>query len=214
MSIHHRGARLLAAVAVVVATLATGAGGASAGREDPPGHGDANHCFTDLGVDFNEVLGYREQIVNRYCLEATAGEHWRPMALWIVSPTNDSFPEGYVPSAPTPLEDLVAKLVEVRVVIDGGTRHERTFTFPASKVVRTDVTFDRLEPGAPPLPTLIAAPRMRPLPVGEHTREVIWVLSDQHCDGLAPIAEENCLPAGEVSFFPRPLIVTPPATGS
>lgn len=47
--------------------------------------------------------------------------------------------------------------------------------------------------------------------VGEHTFEPILVLSAQHCDGFGTDPELQCLPAGEVSFFERPLNITPPA---
>ena len=51
----------VAAVVVLAASLAVGAGGASAGRVDPPGHRDANQCFWPSGVDVNELFGVPEQ---------------------------------------------------------------------------------------------------------------------------------------------------------
>jgi hypothetical protein len=51
---------------------------------------------------------------------------------------------------------------------------------------------------------------MRPLRAGEHTVEVIWVLRAMHCDGFTDDADYSCLPAGEVSFGPRPFTVTQP----
>jgi hypothetical protein len=46
--------------------------------------------------------------------------------------------------------------------------------------------------------------------VGKHTRELIWVLSAQHCDGFGTSVDDNCLPSGDVSFGAAPFIVTTP----
>ena len=78
--------------------------------------------------------------------------------------------------------------------------------------MRTDVTFDQLDPGGPPLSMAVTMPRMEPLSVGAHTYEVTWVLSAQHCDGLGAVVEDNCLPAGEVGIDGGPLVVTGPRT--
>jgi hypothetical protein len=204
-------ARFAAAFVTLGTSLALGAQPAAAGgRLDPPGHRDANHCANGAGTDVNALFGVSEQILNPYCRSATSGEHWRPSGIWVVSPTNDSFPAGYVAAGATPIDDFVSKLAAVKVVIDGGTRQERTLVFGPQEVLRTDVTFDRLEPGAPEWPMAVTLPRMAPLSRGEHTREVIWVFSAEHCDGLAPNRDENCLPAGETSFGVRPLTVTTP----
>ena len=97
--------RALVAMAAAVATsLAVGAGGASAGRVDPPGHQDANHCFWFSGVDLNELFGVPEQFHHFLCRELSAGEHWRPFVSWITDDGVDSvYPAGYVPLRPLPL---------------------------------------------------------------------------------------------------------------
>jgi hypothetical protein len=212
MSSRAVGRQVLVALAAVVATwLVVGAGGASAGRVDPPGHQDANHCINDQEVDMNVLFGVPEQFRNRFCTEVSAGEHWRPFAFWFTDDGVDSvYPAGYVPLHPLPLEDFVAKLT-VKVVIDGGTPREKTYVFSPAKAVRTDITFGQLAPGNPPFPMAATMPRMNPLSVGDHTFEVTWVLSAQHCDGLAAVVEENCLPAGETPLGVRPITVTTPA---
>jgi hypothetical protein len=203
---------LVALSAVVVATwLVVGAGGASAARVDPPGHQDANHCINSLGVDMNVLFGVPEQFRNQFCMEVSAGEHWRPFALWFTDDGVDSvYPAGYLPLRPLPLEDFVAKLT-VKVVIDGGTLRQKTYVFSPAEAVRTDITFGQLVPGNPPFPMASTMPRMDPLSVGDHTFELFWVLSAQHCDGLAADVENNCLPAGDLPFGVRPLTVTTPA---
>ena len=205
------------ALAVVAASLAVGAGGASAARGDAPGHEDANHCsWLFSGVDLNALYGVREQFHHfLYCTEEfTAGEHWRPFVSWITNDGADSvYPAGYVPLRPQPVDDFVAKLT-VKVVTDGGTRHEKNYRFSSATAVRTDMTLDQLEPGAPQLSLAVTMPRMKPLRVGAHTYEVTWVLSAQHCDGLGAVAEENCLPAGELPIDGGPLTVTTPVDPS
>jgi hypothetical protein len=68
---------------VVLAVLATSmllSFRAEAGRVDPPGHQDANHCVSTFGVDLNDLYGVSEQIRMRECRAISAGEHWiRPL---------------------------------------------------------------------------------------------------------------------------------------
>jgi hypothetical protein len=70
------------------------------------------------------------------------------------------------------------------------------------------MTLDQLEPDAPQLALAVTMPRMRPLSVGAHSYEVIWVLNAQHCDGFGTVVKENCLPAGELPIDGGPLTVT------
>jgi hypothetical protein len=204
----------VALAAVFAASLAVGASGASAGRVDPPGHRDANHCFFFTGVDLNDLYSVPEQFRNFLCRDLSAGEHWRPFVPWITDDGVDSvYPSGYVPLRPRPIEDFVAKLT-VRVVTDGGTHQQKTYVFSAAEAVRTDITLEQLDPDDPDAPQLAMAvtmPRMKPLSVGTHTYEVIWVLSAQHCDGYSTVVEESCLPAGELPIDGGRLTVTPPA---
>jgi hypothetical protein len=204
--------RVTAALAAALSFVAPAAM-ASEGRTDPPGQRDANHCVADeTGVDFNELFGVSEQIINRFCLEATAGERWRTMIPWIVSPEEGAvYPDGYTPLQAAPIDDFEAKVEYVKVIVDGGTRHERVLLFSGEEGLRSGFTFDQLEPGAPPLPTtVVLTPPLHPLSKGEHTRELIFSLSAMHCDGLSPDAELNCLPAGETTLFPRPINVVNP----
>ena len=133
----------------------------------------------------------------------SAGEHWRIFGFWFTDDGVDSvYPAGYVPLRPLPIEDFVAKFT-VKVVIDGGTPQQKTYVFSAAEALRTDITLDQLVPGSPPFPMAAIMPRLQPLSVGDHTLQVIWVLSAQHCDGLAAVVEENCLPAGELERLGR-----------
>ncbi|MGH3079852.1 MAG: hypothetical protein ACRDNH_01790 [Gaiellaceae bacterium] len=212
MSCRAVGRRALVALAAVVAAwLVVGAGGASAGRVDPPGHQDANHCIIPSGVDLNALFGVPEQFRTRICTVISAGEHWRIFGFWYTDDGVDSvYPEGYVPLRPLPIEDFVAKF-SVKVVIDGGTSQQKTYLFSSAEALRTDITLDQLMPGNPPFPMAAIMPRLQPLSVGDHTLQVIWVLSAQHCDGLGTVIGKNCLPAGELDTGVRPITVTTPA---
>jgi hypothetical protein len=200
-------------IATIVTTLVGGAAGeASAGRPDPPGHTDANHCVNSFGVDYNDLYGVSDQFRTFECRVISAGEQWVPLLTWVTNDTNLVYPPGYVPSLPAPIDDFVAKLVAVEVVIDGGTRLEQTHVFDPSDIVRTDITAEDVNPGAwgSPFPMASMLPIMPPGVVGAHTFEPILVLSAEHCDGFGPDPELQCLPAGEVSFGLRPLSITPP----
>jgi hypothetical protein len=190
--------------------LAVAVGQASAGRDDPPGDRDANHCINSSGVDLNELYGVSDQFRNFNCRGVSAGEHWifGPLT-WIVDDGVGSlYPPGYVPVSPNPIDDFAAKLVAVKVVVDGKAQ-----VFSPSEALRTDITFEQLEPDgvADPGPMASMLPRLRPLSVGVHTFQPFIVLSAMHCDGIAPVEEENCLPPGEIAFAPPlPIIVTTP----
>lgn len=203
-----------AAITTVIATsLALVVSSASAGRVDPPGHQTANHCFNASGVDLNVLYGVPEQFRTRECDVISAGEHWIRPLWWIVDDGSvNSYPAGYVPSHPAPLDDFISKLVAVKIVIDAGTSREKTYSFDRT-VVRADINIEQLDPGVfgHPFPMASMLPRLQPLSVGAHTHQPFIVLSAVHCDGLGAAAE-NCLPAGEIPFIPpRPLTVTTPA---
>ena len=92
----------------------------------------------------------------------------------------------------------------IKVVIDGGTREEKAYTFgPSDEAFRLDVTFHDLNPAFPDIPSFFIIPRMAPLSPGHHTHERNSILSAQHCDGVTTDEAESCLPAGEFSAFVR-----------
>ena len=202
----------LALTAVLAVSLAFGAPGASAERLDPPGHRDGNHCVNSFGVDLNDLFGVSDQVVRTGCQEVSAGEHWIPPVFWITSGSDPVYPPGYEPLRPTPSEDFLAKLVAVRVVVDRGTRQERTHTFAPSEVVRTDITAEQMLPGVFPAGAHMVSflPRMAPVGLGNHTQELIATLSAEHCDGFSTDAANSCIPPGDDSFGARPFTVIKP----
>lgn len=168
----------------------------------PPASGDLpsreNNCVHPVtGVNLNELFGVPEQLVAA-CGGPTVGEHWRPFIGYFGAEASDAmYPPGYVPLHASPVDDILAK-VTIKVVTDGGTSQQKTYTFSPTDedAFRTDLTLHDINPANPDLPGFIVIPRMAPLKPGHHTYEIIWVQSAPHCDGTSTEAE-SCLPAGE-----------------
>ena len=119
-------------------------------------------------------------------------------------------PPGYVPAGATPLEDLVARLESVKIVVDRGKKREKTVVFSPAASLWTDHTLDDYVPFEFGYPIAATLPVMASLPVGDHTVQVIWTLSSQHCDGLGDVEAQNCLAAGDNSFGTRTFTVGSP----
>ena len=195
-------------VAVLLLTL-PGAEVAWAKREaklpQPAGgpKADRDHCISPSGVDLNVLFGVTEQIVTYFCTEVETGEQWRPGALWVVGETFASVPPGFTSPYPNPLADFVAKLVQVRYVVDPETKHERSYTFPNSDKLWTGPA----GPGAVAINTATLG-RLHPLPPGDHLVRVFWTFSATHCDGLGTVPADNCFPAGETLYAPTQFTVS------
>jgi len=120
------------------------------------------------------------------------------------------YPQGYVPLYANPVDDILAKLA-IKVVIDGGTRRQKTYTFfPDEDAFRTDFRIHDVNPAFPDIPSLFVMPRMAPLSPGHHTYQFIWVLSAPHCDGLSVDEDVSCFPVGEFSTDVSPADVSIP----
>jgi hypothetical protein len=199
--------RAVAAAAVVTASLALAVPPASAAR--PTRDSD---CVHPSGVSLNELFGVPEQFVAPICEGLTAGEHWRPIMNYFGADASDAvYPQGYVPLHANPVDDILAK-VTIKVVIDGGTSLQKTYTFSPTDedTFRTDVRVHELNPAFPDIPSFFIMPRMAPLNPGHHTYEFVWVQSAPHCDGTSADESFSCLPAGEFPLGVRPADVAIP----
>ena len=105
------------------------------------------------------------------------------------------YPQGYVPLHANPVDDVLAKTT-IKVVIDGGTRRQKTYTFSPTDedAFRTDVRIHDVNPAFPDIPSFFIIPRMAPLSPGHHTYEFIWVLSAPHCGQRVGAARRRQLP--------------------
>jgi hypothetical protein len=205
----------------LVAIIAVGAVTASLAMAVPPAGAALpardNDCLHPTsGVSFNELFGVPEQFALPFCDGFTVGEHWRPAMNYFGAEASDAvYPPGYVPLHASPVDDILAK-VTVKVVIDGGTRQEKTYTFSPTDTdaFRTDVRVHELNPAFPDIPSFFIIPRMAPLSPGHHTYELVWVQSAPHCDGISTDADVSCLPAGEFSVVVRSADVSIPESGA
>ena len=197
---------------VAMAALATVAvSPAAAGRADPPGRQTNNCVHPTSGISLNELFNAPEQFVGPICTGLSAGEHWRAITNWYAAETADAvYPPGYVPLYANPIDDVLAKAT-IKVVVDGGTKHEKQYWFyPSDEAFRMDVRIHDLNPAFPDMPSFFVIPRMPPLTPGHHTHQLFWVMSAEHCDGTSTDYDTACLPAGEFSAFIRATDVAKP----
>lgn len=178
---------------------------AAAGVPAPVSAGtpDGNHCIAPWGADLNEEWGISETIVWWFCSEIGAGQSWRVAAGWGMNETFKKVPKDFVPAGETPLEDFIAKFVGVRVVVDPGTTHERSYRFTDTS--KLQVTPDDGFVGV----NLVTMGALEPLSVGTHVVEAYWTMSANHCDGGGRDVEVNCLAAGDTLAFAGEATVSP-----
>ncbi len=177
-----------AALLVAISLPAT----ASAGTRD------GNHCVFPPDGDFNAMFGITEAVVWFCNDQVGSGQDWRTNMAWGV---NDRFayrPKGFVPAADSPAADFKAKFAGVRIVIDAGTGHQRTYIFSdtAKLVVVGGGLFHTFGMGV-----------MSPLSVGAHHVDSYWTMRAMHCDGF-PKGDGGCLPAGDSLGFAADFTVT------
>ena len=194
-SLRSRPRRVLSTLLLIAALSAVVVSPVSAGRVDPPGR-QANDCVHPSGVSFNQLFGVPEQWWNAVCpANLSVGEHWRPLVAWTFSEEADAiYPADYTPLHANPLDDWLAKVTAIKMVIDGGTKQEKTYTFPTAGAVRTDHRLSEVNPSFPNWPTAWLMPRMAPLSKGQHTQQMFVVLSARQCDGLSL---DGCASAGD-----------------
>jgi hypothetical protein len=174
-------------LALVAACAVLSAGGVSAATSTKA----ENHCISFGGIDLNEFYGVSEQIVAPRCTQVGSGEQFRPSATWVMNDSFEVVPQEFVPAGATPLEDLIAKFVAVKYVVDPGTAQEKTYVFPNDGNLGIGISRGSVLADALTLATL------KPLRVGQHRIDVYWVMSAMHCDGFTDFIPFSCLLAGE-----------------
>jgi hypothetical protein len=187
-----------------------GEGRVQAQAKSKPG----NHCLTPSGLDLNEFLGISEEVVASFCPEVDSGERWTTSGPWFVNGSFASVPDGFVPAGATPVEDFQAKFTALRLVIDPGSRQEKTVVFPNTGNVFAGPG-NAIFPGAPD-DVLVLIPAslgtVQPLSVGNHVVHAHWIFSSMHCDGFGTDTTPgsgNCFHAGETLLLQLPFEVVP-----
>ena len=178
-----------------------GAGTSPAAAERPA----ADHCVSPAGDDLNAIFSTPDSLVAPFCTTIAAGDPWRAIIRIAASGSDHVFPAGYTaPTAPLD-EDFLAKLVSVRLVVDAGTRTERSYLVTPDELILR-------HGGLPDSMRFVAwaSERRHPLPPGEHTVDQHVTLSAAFWDGLGLDPAVNQIPAGE-SFATRFVfdVVTP-----
>ena len=162
----------------------------------------------------NAFLGISEEVVASFCPEIDAGEEWTTSGPWFVNGSFATVPKGFVPAGETPVEDFQAKFTALKLVIDPGSRQEKTVVFPNRGNVFAGPG-NAIFPGIPEdvlvlLPASLGT--VQPLPVGNHVVHGYWTFSAMHCDGFGtdttPVSG-NCFPAGETLLLQLPFEVVP-----
>ena len=159
---------------------------------------DGNHCVFPPDGDFNAAFGITEAVV-WFCNDKVgSGQDWRTNMGWGVNDRYAYKPKGFVPAGDTPAADFIAKFAGVRIVIDGGTDHQRTYVFTdtSNLVVVEGGLFYTFGMGV-----------MSPLAVGAHHVDSFWTMRALHCDGF-PKREGGCIPAGDSLGFAADFSVT------
>ena len=196
-----QGWRLCRSIAVIVGVLGVclgpGASRSSAGPKPVP------HCISPTAVDINERYGVSEAIVAPFCATLNSGRHWTVSNAWFMSPTFVAVPDGFEPAGATPLEDFIAKFIGVKYVVDPETSKEKTYVFGNGDDL--GIFNDGITVAANP----VSLGTLKPLSVGDHVVDSYLLFSAMHCDGIDPVVEDNCLPAGETFFGSVQFTVTP-----
>ncbi|MCY7418934.1 MAG: hypothetical protein LH650_10640 [Chloroflexi bacterium] len=182
-------ARGAMAVVLAIASIVGVAGSVSAAPKP------AAHCISPIGTDLNVRWGVSETIVAPWCTEIEAGRSWRVSQAWFMNTSFDAMPDDFVAEGSTPLEDFLAKVIGVKIVVDAGTSHERTVVFTNVGDLGT-----LADAGGFAVAQALTLGTVRPLNVGAHTIDAYFSMRALHCDGLGAIIEENCLPAGDTPF--------------
>jgi hypothetical protein len=175
-----------------------------------------NHCLTPSGLDLNAFLGISEAVVASFCPEVGSGERWTTSGPWFVNGHFATAPAGFVPAFAnaTPVEDFQAKFTALKLVVDPGSRQEKTVVFPSTGNVFAGPG-NAILPGIPEevlvlLPASLGT--VQPLSMGKHVVHGSWIFSAMHCDGFGADTTPgsgNCFPAGETLLLQLPFEVTP-----
>jgi hypothetical protein len=159
--------------------------------------------MTPTAVDINERYGVLDAIVAPFCTTLSSGRHWTVSNAWFMSPTFVATPDGFAAAGATPLEDFIAKFIGVKYVVDPGTSKEKTYVFG------NDDDLGIFDDGVTVAANPVSLGTLKPLSVGDHVVDSYLLFSAMHCDGIANVVEENCLPAGETWYSSVQFTVTP-----
>jgi hypothetical protein len=208
--------RILAITALLGASLV--------GNKAPLNRPAGPTCVSDNGTNVNAYFGLRHasaiwlNLQGRQppCLTVVKGTTMYRTHGWFTQQApavaQPVYPDGYRPDFPAPMTDFLSKITQARYVISRDGQTEITRTVTRRDLLRRAKlgTFGDLF-GAPDTTLVPGVTIHGPSPewttlepfgthrlnLGQHTIDIYWTLTKQHCDGFAPDLVNNCLPAGE-----------------
>ncbi len=180
-------------------------------------------CINLFGVDLNALYNVTEPFVNRNCHQIRVGEFFIANDHILV---NSQYSEdlrtqleatNYHFVGATPLEDLQAKIVSLRLeVTDKATGRIQNFTFAANEVSTTQdhihndalvcADFFRSACGGPVVPApasspmLAFIPKVHPLPPGSYLISIYYTFSERYNNGFGT-GQPNFFAPGETLVF-------------
>jgi hypothetical protein len=177
------------------------------------------HCVAKWGIDWSRVLGVVDaEIVSPFCTEIHTGVSFIPEVLWITNAAAGIpggpvvYPDGYEPFLKAPMDDFRFKLESVRYVLQPSGKE---VTFHASDIEKLLTVADLFRGSddftVPQLvwPTTALLGKLPPLPPGDYSTDIHFVMSDTHCDGQTTDFAASCLPPGDTLAITRDFIVVP-----
>jgi hypothetical protein len=136
------------------------------------------------------------------CGQVRTGSPWATPVVFYVARTWEQVPPGYQPVGATPLDELEADLVSVRLIVDEGTPQEFTVERSGPQIHVQTAAWDEVYPDDPDwlLVDIGTHITMRPLPPGTHTVSGEFVLDAPACDGTSADYDQSCIPAGVFAY--------------
>jgi hypothetical protein len=211
--------KLAAATAVLVVPLLFMGGAASASTTCISDNGSNVNAY--FGIEGSAAIWLNLQGLQPACRTVVKGDTFHRVTGWITQlppgtkeankTINPVYPKKYKPDLRAPMDDFLSKLVQERFVVrNGGTTITRTvgrsdmlahgklgafgdlFVAPDTTLVLGVTIF-----ADAPEWTTVEPLESQTLSVGEHTIDVYWTLTKQHCDGFSTNVGADCLPGGE-----------------
>jgi hypothetical protein len=192
----------LAMAAVLASALVTTVGSAAPASASPR----VEPCiWPDTGTNLQQYFGVTSSLVIPFggCSTVPTGSTWSTPVAFYVAKTWEHIPPGIHPTGATPLDELVDRLVRLRLIVDEGKPGAFTVERTIDQIHVTTAEWQEVYPDDPDwlLVDIGTHVTMRPLPAGEHTVRGEFEVDSPACDGTSADFDASCIPTG---VFPYP----------
>jgi len=191
-------ARSIAAACLAFSTTLLVAPSASANPRVEP-------CiWPDTGTNLQQYFDVSVSLVIPFggCGQIKAGSPWATPAVFYDARTWEQIPPGYHPLGATPVDEFLAHLTKVRMIVDEGTPHEFTVERSGGQIHPVIASWNEVYPDDPDwlLVDIGTHITMPPLPVGQHTVRGQFEVDAPACDGTIAVFELSCIPVGVFDY--------------